>query len=197
MIDQFWTLSRRTALLFWHNKSYLVPDGRVLSILWPVRDALPKSDTVFSLQVYERVEISLVKVYERVGRSVIYFGIYNDLKRLQKDLFYGCDKVAKIIWFCDFFSTLLKSVHCEQLKGMRSSKIGMCKWYHLSREGYILFQKCYIIKGKGLDLGVEPPRIKRIVPPSQYLQGLVCGPLLSHSTIRFRVRWQLEASAVD
>ena len=44
----------------------------------------------------------------------------------------------------------------------------MCKRYHLSREGvrkgYLFFQKRYIIKGKGLDLGVEPPRIKRIVP---------------------------------
>ena len=100
------------------------------------------------------MEISLVEVYERVGRSVIYFGLYNDLKRLQKDLFYGCEKVAKIFWFCYFFSTLLKSVHCEQLKGMRSSKIGMCKWYHLSREGirkgYFFFQKRYIIKGEGV-----------------------------------------------
>ena len=51
---------------------------------------------------------------------------------------------------------------------MQSSKLGMCERYHLSREGvrkgYLFFQKRYIIKGKGLDLGVEPPRIKRIVP---------------------------------
>ena len=84
---------------------------------------------------------------------------------------------------------------------MQSSKLGMCKRYHLSREGvrkgYLFFQKCYITKGKGLNLGAESPRIKRIVPPSQYLQGLVCGPLLSHSTMRFRVRLQLEASAID
>ena len=158
MIDQFWTLPRRTALLFWHNKSYLVPDGRVLSILWPLRKAPPKCGTVFSPQVYEREEISLVKVYERVGRSVIYFGLYNDLK--------SCENIL----VCDFCSTLLKSVHCEQLKGMRSSKIGMGKWYHLSREGirkgYFFFQKCYIINRKGLDLGAEPPCKKRVVPPS-------------------------------
>ena len=84
---------------------------------------------------------------------------------------------------------------------MQSSKLGICKRYHLSRQGvrkgYLFFQKCYIINGKGLDLDAEPPRIKRIVHPSQYLQGLACGPLLSHSTIRFRVRWQLEASAID
>ena len=92
----------KTALLFWHNKSYLVPYGRVLSILWPVREAPPKSGTFFSLQVYEGVEISLVEVYERVGRSVMYFGLYNNLKGLQKDLFYDREKVAKMFWFCDF-----------------------------------------------------------------------------------------------
>ena len=56
----------------------------------------------FSLQVYEGVEISLVEVYERVGRSAMYFGLYNDLKGLQKDLFYDREKVAKMFWFCDF-----------------------------------------------------------------------------------------------
>ena len=43
-----------------------------------------------------------VEVYERVGRSVMYFGLHNDLKGLQKDLFYGHEKVAKIFLFCDF-----------------------------------------------------------------------------------------------
>ena len=32
----------------------------------------------------------------------MYFGLYNDLKGLQKDLFYGCEKFAKMFWFCDF-----------------------------------------------------------------------------------------------
>ena len=71
-------------------------------MLWPVREAPPKSGTFFRLQVYERVEISLVKVYERVGRSVKYFGLYNDVKGLQTDLFYGCEKVAKISGFVIF-----------------------------------------------------------------------------------------------
>ena len=48
------------------------------------------------------VEISLVEVYERVGRSARYFGLYNDLKGLQKDLFYDREKVSKMFWFCDF-----------------------------------------------------------------------------------------------
>ena len=102
----------KTALLFWHNKSYLVPHGRVLSILRPVREAPPKSGTFFSPQVYEGVEISLVKVYERVGRSVMYFGLYNDLKGLQKDIFYGREKVAKnsgfvIFWYLIRDSTFI------------------------------------------------------------------------------------------
>ena len=34
-------------------------------------EASPERDTFFTLQVYERVEISRVEVYERVGTSVI------------------------------------------------------------------------------------------------------------------------------
>ena len=43
----------------------------------------PKRGTFLRLQVYERVSISLVEVYERVVKSVI--SICNDLKGLQKD----------------------------------------------------------------------------------------------------------------
>ena len=50
----------------------------------------------------------------------------------------------------------------QQLKGMQSSKQGMCKGYHLSiegiRRGYFFVKKWYI-KRKGLDLGAEPPGI--------------------------------------
>ena len=41
-----------------------------LGCLWPgvlYREAPPKKGTIFRCQVYERVEISLVEVYERVG----------------------------------------------------------------------------------------------------------------------------------
>ena len=34
-------------------------------------EALPKRGTFFTLQVCERIRISRVKVYERVGKSVI------------------------------------------------------------------------------------------------------------------------------
>ena len=44
-------------------------------------EAPPKGVPVFRFQVYERVVISLVKVYERVGKSVVSVGI----KEAQKD----------------------------------------------------------------------------------------------------------------
>ena len=51
-------------------------------------------------------------------------------------------------------------IDLQQLKGMQSSKQGMWKGYHLSIEGiqkgYLFHEKWYI-KGKGLDLGAEPP----------------------------------------
>ena len=66
-------------------------------MLWPVREAPPKSGTFFRLQVYERVEISLVKVYERVGRSVMYFGLYNDLKGSRRIYFIAVKKLRKYL----------------------------------------------------------------------------------------------------
>ena len=42
--------------------------------------APPKRGTFFRLQVYERVEILVVEVYERVGKSVIWI-----CKKAQKD----------------------------------------------------------------------------------------------------------------
>ena len=49
---------------------------RTPSILWInhhffLQEALPKSGTLFRIQVYERVGISPVEVYEIVGKSVI------------------------------------------------------------------------------------------------------------------------------
>ena len=49
---------------------------RIPSILWInhhlfLQEALPKSGTFFRIQVYERVGISPVEVYEIVGKSVI------------------------------------------------------------------------------------------------------------------------------
>ena len=55
-------------------------------------EALPKRGIFFRRQVYERVEISLVEVYERVGKSVIV--------GLTDEEFCGCEKVQKMFWLC-------------------------------------------------------------------------------------------------
>ena len=47
------------------------------SLQWPIRGGghvQPKRGTIFMLQVYERVGISLVEVNERVGKSVTLVG---------------------------------------------------------------------------------------------------------------------------
>ena len=51
-------------------------------------EAPPERGTFFRLQVYERVGISLVGVYERKGKSAISV---------------GCEKVKKTFWLCDLF----------------------------------------------------------------------------------------------
>ena len=57
----------------------------------------PPEGTVFCrLQVYQRVGVTLVKVYEKVGKSVISF------VRRFTGAFYGCENVEKL-WFCGLF----------------------------------------------------------------------------------------------
>ena len=46
--------------------------GGVLPMMAYMGRLRPKGSAVFKLQVYERVEISLVVVYKRVGKSVIW-----------------------------------------------------------------------------------------------------------------------------
>ena len=57
-------------------------------------------------------------------------------------------------------------MHSQQLKGMQSSKKGMRKWYHFTtediRKGYPFSEEWYK-KGKGLDLGAEPPCITKFI----------------------------------
>ena len=63
----------------------LVPGGGY-SLLWPLRGGS--------------------NVYERVGKSVIYFGAVKGRKRAKLELagaFYGFAKVEEIFWFCDLF----------------------------------------------------------------------------------------------
>ena len=59
---------------------------------------LPGRGTFFRLQVCERVGISLVEVYKREGRSVIWV-----CKRAQKDkqVNFIIYKVSKTFYFCD------------------------------------------------------------------------------------------------
>ena len=52
------------------------------------------------------------------------------------------------------------------LKGMRSFKVGMGKGFDLSIEGErkrCLFRRKWYVKGKGLDLAVEPPQYKHLL----------------------------------
>ena len=53
-------------------------------------------------QVYERVGISLVEVYERVY-EICHFGLQNDQKGLTDDAFYGCERNKKMSWFRALF----------------------------------------------------------------------------------------------
>ena len=89
--------------------------------------------TFFRLQVYERVGISLVKAYERIGES----GISVCKKKKPKgltDTFYGCKNVKKkrsgVVDINIFYNGVV-----TQVKGIQSSKLCMCKGYHLSIEG--------------------------------------------------------------
>ena len=53
---------------------------------------------------------------------------------------YGCKKVEKISWFCNF--SYFKIVRLQKLKGLQYSKLGMWEGYHLSMEG---IQKEYLL----------------------------------------------------
>ena len=58
----------------------------------------PERGTFFRLQVYKRVGISLLEVFERVWKSVISLG--KKRKRAKRSI-YGCENVEKT--FCIFF----------------------------------------------------------------------------------------------
>ena len=58
----------------------------------------PERGTFFRLQVYKRVGISLLEVFERVWKSVISLGKMR--KRANRSI-YGCENVEKT--FCIFF----------------------------------------------------------------------------------------------
>ena len=74
----------------------------------------------FRLQVHERVEISLVEDYKRVGKTVI-----SVCQKAQKgqQMHFMAVKVRETFRFCDLFK--LKKVHLLQLQGIQSSTIVM------------------------------------------------------------------------
>ena len=85
----------------------------------------------FRLQVYERVGISLVGAYDRVGKSVIWV----------------CERDTGLT---DEFYSFIKTIHLQQFKGIQSSKQGIRKEYHWSVEGILkgyLFREKWYIKG--------------------------------------------------
>ena len=95
--------------------------------------------------------------------------------------------------FCDFFifKESLKTVNLQQLlKGINNSKLGMWKWYHPSitriRKGTLFLSKIVYEKGKALDLGAEPPRIKLcLVPPGFFLPGSIIWRSLIATTLNW------------
>ena len=106
-------------------------------------EAPPEMGTFLRLQGqgYERVGISLVEVYERVGRSVISVG----KKRVQKGhAFCGCENFL-VLWFIHLH---FKESAITAVKAMQSSKLGIWKGYLKSIEsiqkGYIFCQRYYI-----------------------------------------------------
>ena len=85
----------------------------------------PEKSTLFRLQVYERVEILQVEVYERIGKSVISICKVQMVNRswhfmAVKKTRKGCDLVC---------IHNLKIKYLQQLKGIQSSKVGIWKWY--------------------------------------------------------------------
>ena len=89
------------------------------------------------------------------GREICHLGLWIGPKGLT-DEFYGLLSWENVLFL--WLIPIEKTVHLQQLKGMQSRKQGMWKGYHLSIEG---IWKGYhgTLKGNGLDLGAEPPRI--------------------------------------
>ena len=108
-------------------------------------EAPPQRVTFFSLQVNEMLGISLVEVYECVGKYVI--SSVKRLKRTNRCILkqWKSWENVLVLWF---IHDMLKTVHLQLLKGMQSSILGVWKGYHLSiegiRKGRLLCQKRYI-----------------------------------------------------
>ena len=95
-------------------------------------EAPPEMVTFFSLQVNEMLGISLVEVYECVGKYVI--SSVKRLKRANRCILrqWKSWENVLVLWF---IHDMLKTVYLQLLKGMQSSILGVWKGYHLSIEG--------------------------------------------------------------
>ena len=82
----------------WRDEEALLeefyPGGRGNSQWWPIRGGSAQKRYIFRLQVYERVGISLVEVYKRVGKSGCHLGLWEAPKGVT-DRFYGFIKLRK------------------------------------------------------------------------------------------------------
>ena len=74
------------------SKSFTPGGGN--SQWWPIRGGSAQKRYIFRLQVYERVRISLVEVYKRVGKSGCHLGLWKAPKGVT-DGFYGFIKLRK------------------------------------------------------------------------------------------------------
>ena len=81
-------------------------------------EAPPERGTFLRLQVYERVRILVVNVWERAAQSVISVG--KKARKGKQMHFIAVKKSRKRSGFVIF-----KTVHLRQLKGMHSSKQGI------------------------------------------------------------------------
>ena len=95
-------------------------------------EAPPQRGTFFSLQVNEILGISLVEVYECVGKYAILS--VKRLKRANRCILmqWKSWENVLVLWF---IHDMLKTMHLQLLKGMQSSILGVWKGYHLSIEG--------------------------------------------------------------
>ena len=124
--------------------------GEGYSLSWPTRGGCALKWYLFQASdIWKGSDFTRWNISK--GRKFCHLGMWKGLQGLTYELY-------------DFIEAGKRSMtmHLQQLKEMQSSKRGVWKGYHLSIEG--------IRKGKGLDLGVEPPRIKICwVPPgSEY-----------------------------
>ena len=105
----------------------------------------PERVTFFSLQVNEMLWISLVEVYECVGKYVI--SSVKRLKRANRCILrqWKSWENVLVLWF---IHDMLKTMHLQLLKEMPSSILGVWQGYHLSiegiRKGELFCQKRYI-----------------------------------------------------